>query len=249
MNIARLLTETLENLRRNRAAVMAYMAAVAAMSLVFRIGGFFLGDYSGEDAVPAGVYAVSLVMDLTLASLYAALQAVAFSAMGREIDRPLWKCAGAAEALRRFFLPWFIINLGILALARIQLRAAMLDMPDLVILLELCLMMAYCLAVPIGACIMFYGALEWREMGSILAPIARRFGVVWVVLLINFGQFVVSRAAALSGAPPALEIIPARTLLDAALAMVDCFVFAAIWMVCQIHRNEAPTTDNDDFAC
>ncbi len=247
MNIARLLTETLEELRRNRATAMAYMTAVAAMSLAFRFGGFFLSDYTGDDVIPLWVYTVSLVMDLTLAGLYAALQAIVFSVMGREMDRPLWKCAGPAEALRRFFLPWFIINLGILALARIQLRTAMLDMPDLVMLLEFCLMLAYCFAVPAGACIMFYGALEWREIGSILAPIGRRFALVWVVLLINFGQFVISRAASLSAAPPALEIILARTLLDAALSVVDCFVFAAIWTVCQIHRNEAPTTGNDDF--
>lgn len=245
MNISKLLKESLEALRRNRPAVLAYMAAVGLMSAMFRLAGVFMAGYAAEDAGPAWIYPITILMDLALAALFAALQAVVFSMIGREMDRPLWKCPAPEAALRRFFLTWFIINLAILAVMRMQLRAAVGEMPDLVILLEFVLIFAHCFAVPVGACVMFYGALEWREMGSILTPIARRFLLVCAVLFVVFGQYAVSRAAMLEAPPASLLIVPAHALLDAFLAVLDCFAFAAMWLICQIHRNEAPDTDDD----
>lgn len=238
MNI---LADAWQSLKENYEVLLPFLGLAALINTLSRLAA------SGISAIEEPAWAAALLplgRDLLLASAYSAVYAILLARLGRNIDRPLWKCADDLEALRRFFEPWFILGLSVLLLQRLLGRAYAAEVQDLALFLELAHMAVIIFLIPVGACVMRMGRLDWRHLGDTLAPMFRQFHLTILVLLLGFMQvmlFYVWAQLAVDS-PAYLAPIP----FDLLSAFLDLLAFAAMWRICMIDR-DTPREDEDDF--
>lgn len=246
--MTRLLADAWNDLRRNLAPLAIYLGLVMLVSTAYRGANEIAGSFVPEDGpAPPWLPAYQVIADLFIAAGYAAVQASVFSAMGREIDRPLWKSPGLKDALRRFFMVWFLLNLAMIAVIRMQVSANSAGLAGLVLWLEFLLMLFFVFAVPIGACVMYWGRLNWRELPEALAPIGRMLPLTMAVFMLTFSQFVLHFFLVQLVPKGVIGSIPAMAIADVPFAFLDCFAFAAMWRLCMAHRNADFENDLDMF--
>ncbi len=226
--------------RRNWPAVLLFLAIAVPVSTLFLAGSHFMSSHYDVETQPGPFKAFSFLRDLVLYACVALGQALAFSRIGREMDQPLWKIEGDAEALKRFFPLWFILNL--VSILPIRMAFAIPDAQNspfaVFLLLMTFALLMFC--VPVGACVMFQGHFRWRHVGESLRPLGKQIPLTATVLLFNFTQIFFMQVLVEVFAS-AKWIYP---FLDIASCYCDCLVFAAIWIICIIDRN---TPDEPDF--
>jgi hypothetical protein len=201
-----------------------------------------------KNETPAWAYGYSLCVDVLLAALSSVFQAVYFAQLGKEMDKPLWKCTDNRDALRRFWLPWFIINLIFITVFRLQLRFAQPTSDETILFFEFGILLMYLLAVPVGACIMYWGRLKWSDLGESLAPLGKQFHLVINVLGLNFLQWMLHIAVLLVlPETQSWYLVPILGLINAPFALMECLAFAAMWQICMLHRNSSYEQDYSDM--
>jgi len=232
-------------LLRNPGPVGLYIVVAAGTLGVKGIGDVFVGAHLPEDLERFAVQAYQFGMDLFLALGYTAASVIAFSRLGRAIDRPLWKVADDREAFRRFFVLWLILNLGALTIQRLFGRAVVASSSGWADALLLLMCLTSILVVPAGACLMFAGHPRWRTALQDLAPLASQWPKTMGVLFINYVAFTGALAFVLwLGAKPALhDALWLRLPVDAGFLVVDCYAFAATWLICVLHRRAMEERD------
>ncbi len=240
-------SDSYKNLRENAAYATGYVACSAVVAAVVRIANAVVMALVDKEAPPAWIPVFRLVSLLWLAIGASLCAAAFFSLIGRRIDRPLWKCLGWRDGIRRFFLPWFILNLCQMMVIDLMVKlgeAGMQSALQSVIMLSLALQ-AFCL--PLGACIMYWGRLDWGQIPSVLEPIYGQFLLVIPVLFIGLGQWFLGHLR--------IEIIPTDTgldilwlgLYDVVLDFATCFAFVMMWRVCMIHRDRSMEGGGNPF--
>jgi hypothetical protein len=238
------------SVNRNLGAAALYIGVVIAAHMAFLAGGIALGykpPAEGE-VVPFHIQAYHLVGQILLAGIVAAAQAVAFSRMGKEIDRPLWRVANDRDALRRFFQLWLTLNLLMVVLEQLATLAGGNGWGPLLQLILLLYMLFFVLLVPVGACIMFSGAVVRKELVRNLAPLGEQ--LPRTLLLILFGVIQFGFLLWLGGYRHAHRddtgtFMAVAAIVGVAAAYVDCLVFAGAWHMCIEHRNADQDVDFD----
>jgi hypothetical protein len=229
-----------------------YVGVHVAAILALRTFEHLMGSSLPDDAVPSWYPMYNLAKQFGLSALIALLQALIFSRMGRAIDRPLWKCAGHADAARRFFMPWFLLNLIGTVLQQLQINAQGLDDAGAALFTEFLFMVFYVGAVPIGAAVMYFGGLEWARLGDALAPIGRQLRHVVPVFVLMAASYVLHflLVALLMGVLGQTGVDGAVVLPALAIgvpAFVECLAFAVMWRVLMLDRDTAMYEDPYDF--
>ena len=185
---------------------------------------------------------ISMLATVLNASATAALQAIFFARLGTRIDRPLWRCTGPGDALKRFFMPWFILNLGMLALMQLTMR---FNTSQAAMLFFMFFMVGFIVMVPLGTCIMYHGRLHWPEVPIALQPIAKQFSPSMAVMAISFLEFML--LLVFFEMVLKYEILQTSStlsaLVNAPFALIECFVVAAMFRVCMIHRDSLSDED------
>lgn len=205
--------------------------------------------------LPGWVPVYQMGSQFAFAAVVSALQAVVFARMGKTIDRPLWKCRDDREALRRFFMLWFIFNLGILVIAHLHSNAIENNADEIAILLEIldfCVAIAY---LPVGICIMHWGGMEWPSLGLALRPMLRQITLsftVMTLLVFQYAFFIISSKSIVYafgvGPLPILPAVVLVPLLVLPMAFLEFLAFCAMWRVCMIYRQSGDDAGNDfDF--
>ncbi|HPO16987.1 MAG TPA: hypothetical protein PLI09_26350 [Candidatus Hydrogenedentes bacterium] len=202
-----------------------------------------------KNQIPSWAVGYSIAVDILLAALSSVFQAVFFSQLGREIDKPLWKCRNDRDALRRFFLPWFILNLVFITMFRLQARFAQPASNETFFVFEFGILLMYLLAVPVGACIMYWGRLDWAEFPESLSPMSRQFHLLINVLGLNFLQWILHAAVGFALYDNTLGwwLAPTLAIINAPFALMECLAFAAMWQICMIHRTSSYEQDYSDL--
>lgn len=244
----RILLDSIRALRENSSAAAVYVLLCVGTSALKRTGDLLIGSEDIFTVGPVVLRSYQFTMDLLIALGYTMACVLAFSRIGRAIDRPLWKIATDREALRRFFVLWLLIDLALVTTSRLLQRAvegASSSEPALFLFLLLVAMSL--LAVPVGACVMFSGRFQWRDVPANLAPLVHRLSLTFSVMAVNFLAVVfafdtVPRLAVIW--PELSKALWFRSLVDVPLAVVDCYVFAATWLICMLHRNESAQQDD-----
>jgi hypothetical protein len=237
------------SVQRNLPAALVYAAVSTLLNLVLFLGLIAVGgDADAQDAQRFSVQVYDLVGNLVMAAALAALQTVVFARLGREIDRPLWRSPNAADAMRRFFQLWLILNLIAVAIGQLLQLAGRQEAEAAIVLLVFFYMLVLLFTVPVGACIMFSGAFEWREIGSSLAPLVHQAPRTLILLLLNLFQvallFELVKLRAIRADEPAV-FWTVFMLAPVAMAYIDCVVFAGTWHICIEHRNADQDVDFD----
>lgn len=189
--------------------------------------------------------ALTLLLDLVLAAAIAALQSTVFAMLGAQLDRPLWKYNGHADALKRFFTIWFVVNLIYLAIRRLQGYMSAQGLDHGVIALEIPRLFWICCAVPVAVCIMYGGKPVMNEIPDRLSPLFRFFPRILVPFGLGFLQYMLLELWVLN-VPRAFREIPATSaLINVPLVLLECLVFAVMWHLCMEHRDTAIDQDDD----
>lgn len=249
----RLVAEAWEDLKRNRGAVLLYLgvhfllvfilqsAELAATKAVLfqRILEEAMSLGRAAAHLPSWYAPYHLSRQLVVAGAIGLLQAVVFARLGKEIDRPLWKCGSDREALRRFFVVWFLLNLLQVTLRQLIISARRADFQDAEALFSLVFSLTWVLYLPIGVCIMYWGRLDWRHLGEALAPIVEQFRLTLLVFLLMLFQLVFDTVSAevMRGG----HGVMGPCVLVVVLTWIECLAFAAMWRICMVHRDTTLT--------
>lgn len=243
-----IIAEAEKALVRNWRLVAFYLACSVVLVMAYVSVDNVLSQVVPDEMVPKPVWyvVVTLLMDLAMAGIIAALQAVVFAAMGAEIDRPLWKSGGHRDALIRFAALWFIISLIYLAMVRLQgsLYDQGLESSSAMLLLPRILWSsAY---IPIGVCIMHGGKLVWEEIPDRLAPIIHHFPRAAVAFGLGFLQFLVWDIIIASIPEAYHKSALVLGMANIPLLLLECLGFAVMWHACMANR-DTPVDRDDDF--
>lgn len=235
-----------EALKTDHVAVASYVILGTAMGLAHYLAIRMLA-LDPEVTLPSWYYPYKLTTDLVLTVCFAGLQSVCFAFLGRSIDRPLWKCSSAMEALQRFFPTWFLLNLVTALIVHLQLVALNRNNGDVFDALGLVLMVYFIVHLPIGVALMHASRFREWTFAEALAPLGRRFGQTLIVLLVMLIQFtlhlVVSRVP---------DVALPRDIINHAsftflFSWLDLLAFAATWRLCMDDRDAGAQEDNDPF--
>lgn len=236
-----LLRATWTELGRNRTAVLSYCVARGALVALYAVLALTL-EPEEETAAPAWLPAAALSLELLVYAGMAALTAAFFTLIGKELGKPLWKVESAGEGVRRFFMPWYLLLLITLLVARLAaLGAGTAGESAAMSMLFLGVPFLSALIVPVGAGVMFQMHFDWRELGEALAPLIRQSGsIVMLVLIGSLAYFFLTAGTLFT--PP--QQIAAHATLDALWAAMDCLLFVGTWLACQ-HDRDNPDADYD----
>lgn len=236
-------------LMRNWRTTLFYLVASSLVLTTYSLILASLETQVTPDMTPKPFWylATTLSLDLVNVALISGLQAVCFALIGREMDRPLWKCAGGGEALRRFFSYWFIFNLLYITSARLVASAPESIQADVDLAMLFFRFALTVVGVPIGACIMYGGGLNWKEMPGQLAPLFQLFPMSFVALSLGFLQFFIIAATVISMPGEVLKSPWLWSVVNVPLILLETLAFAVMWLVCMHFRDIAPELHDDDF--
>jgi hypothetical protein len=234
----RLFTAAWNDLGEHRNLAAVYVGVHVLMVCLSRGALAVVAPYVPEAHPPLWLPVFDMSRQLALAVAASVLQAVVFARLGKSLDRPLWKCRDDGEAVRRFFLLWFILNLGLGALEQLHANAIGWDIAELAMLLEILIFLAAVVLLPFGACVMYSGRLEWAALPEALRPMGRQLPLtlrVMSLLMLQYALTLLLQIALYNHVKDRSAIlIPALTIAPA--AFLECLAFCAMWRVCMIHR-------------
>jgi len=231
----RILGDAVEAVQRNLYALALYLAVTVGFSIAGQVANYLAGG-PPESPYASGLWTAYLFgLDAVFLIAIGVAQAVVFSRLGKDIDRPLWKIGGDGEAAKRYFVLWLALNAVATALDRVALWShTVLGNDALTATLALFHAVVIVIHIPIGAAIMFLGPFEWRKLPECLRPLWRQFPQTLVVVLFNgvwFALFIflLAQTESQPWLRPALQVV---------FAYVDFVVFAAAWFICMLDRQE-----------
>ena len=246
LNATKLINAVGADMRECQSAVVRYVAACLLAMLPYRLTMYSLNAWERAETYPVLSSTIRLGMAIYLAVAASAVMAVFFAELGVRVDRPIWKCAGPREALRRFFIPWLIINLATITLVDIQARLLVAEKRDAGAAIEMLILIVHLGAVPIGACIMHWGALVWSDIGSALKPMARRMPLALLPCAIAFLQYALMNLRALFLIEYDVTTFMTLLITDIPLLLMDLVIFIMTWRLCMHYRN-MPDEEVDPF--
>lgn len=242
-----LLKDATDAIQRN----LGLLAAYTGVTLV--AGGLLMAwrialDFEWVPLETPWRQAATLAIGMVVIVPYAAAQAVLLSRFGQDIDRPLWKVSGNRDALTRFFGLWYTLSL-IPLVTRVGADYVGAVWAEAAMGVLLTLLLAYFLLgiflVPVGAAIMFFGRAEWRLVPEALAPLGRQFPGTLILLMPGIVQFILFECIQDPERNLPLALVSAAAVY-VIVSYLDCFAFAATWVLCIVDR-ETPEEQDFDF--
>lgn len=234
-------------LRLNLGWVAIYVMTHVALILVLRFVTVNLPDVK---PVPSWIPLVRLVLQLGIVTGVSLMQALIFMRFGREIDKPLWKCENDREAIKRFFMVWFILNLVFNLVNQVEVKAWSTEQMELGAFFSLLMNIGAIVYIPIGASIMHWGRLEWKEMGVSLRPLWRHIELLFPVLMLGYLGYILQGVGL--GVMQGMGVDLKTTIAAPALVMVlptliELLAFTVMWQACMANRNNPPDDNDFDF--
>jgi len=232
-----MIAEAWRDLKRNPVPVYVYVLSMMVAGGLFSAIDQGVSTLFDADKPPAWVGLYGAAMQVAFAALAATFQAGVFAFLGRELDKPLWKCEDTREAVRRFFMPWFTINLIAYAILMGEVRAAEAESEGLFLLSELGLMVVYMLAIPVGACVMFYGRFRWSEVPAALTPLAAQARLTIGIALVGMLGYLCHAFYLECLVRGYWTPILGPALIQMPFTAIELVQFAAAWELCRLNRD------------
>ncbi len=232
----------LQALQRNYGPLLFYIGVgVAVYSARLALDMLVIAPRS-EDLAENVIRIYSFAIDVVAVAIVAMAQTIAFSRIGREIDRPNWRVENDTDAIRLFYTLWLLLGLLNVSVVRfLDIFLSGTDEAAVQFTLAMMWLTGAVLLVPFGAAVMFYGRVGRQEIGEAVSTMLRQFPHTLLIAIIGIfaGMFLISLQ-------PDLPLW-ARPALAIADGYVDCLLFASMWLVCIYHRDEYEHPDDDDF--
>lgn len=233
-----MVSEAFAAVQRNYRALILYLVATIGITSITLAIDTLIIDPRRDTLDVVYLRTFDFSADIVTAVVFALAQAIVFSKMGAEIDRPLWKISGVSESIRKFFSLWFILMLVNIALARFTERADESGYPAVAYVLSSCWLVWLVIVVPLGSAIMFYGRPGLKEIRMAQETFARQFPRTLVVFLMALVIIVLFQALLSYDFPKWTR--PFLGMID---GYGDCLLFSCTWILCMLHRDD----DGDDI--
>ncbi|HOK09147.1 MAG TPA: hypothetical protein PLT82_07265 [Candidatus Hydrogenedens sp.] len=215
---------------------VTYVALHSLLFLFYELFSLYLG-LSGEGFPDSLILSViDIIKEIILCAILAIIQSIIFSRLGVLLDFPVWRCKSDLEALRRFFLLWFGVNIALITITRVSVVLVDYGYSNLADLFSVLGIIANIIYLPLSICWMYSGEKlsEDDPMTRPFRAITRQFGEtvgMWVIIAMSLftSLFVLS-----------LPVFEEQTILTALLktviiiplAAVDIIVFCWTWLLC-----------------
>lgn len=230
-------------LQRNRGAFLLYFAITATFH------GALLTVHLQIIEPRAQSFSAIVLMLIRLGSIvgvtaaYALAQCIAFSRIGRDIDRPLWKVAGDTEAIRKFYNLWFILMLvNVLVFQICDQVAATASNDSTSLMLLLLWLTTVSVLIPLGAAVMFQGRAGREEIGRAFETLTRQLPRTLLIVLLAY--VITSVVLAIQSLVLPMWCLPIEWLID---SYGDCLIFSCTWVLCMYNRDEESEDTDLDF--
>ncbi len=239
--------ESLGDIWRHRGPVFQYLVLSMTALVLYRLLNCGLEVFNLSKTALTVASMAHLMLALYLAVTVSFFRTFCFSNLGAVVARPMWKYKGCRDALNRFYVSWLIIALFLVTLTDIQTRLVQREQNDLTVMIGLVLLAGHVAAVPLGAVIMYWGALNWRELTLTIAPLIR---FAWLTLLplglglIQYAMIAMRPQFLDEGAPGDLVFY---TLTDIPIVLLDILIFLAIWHIGMLDQTTPRNADEDSF--
>jgi len=242
--VVTLFTEAVNDLWRHVARVAQYVLATTMILALYRVCYAALEGLDASGNAYAAAPAARLLLSIGLAASLSAVQALVFAPLGAAIARPLWKYRDWRDALRRFFLPWLIINLLLITIMDIRTHLVAAGETDAASLLEVLWLGAQMSAIPVGTAVMYWGALKWREFPEAMAPLFRFFQITLIPLGLALLQYLLVgvRATLLDGEDARHLVL--CVLTDMPLVLMEALMFTVAWRICMLNQTSPRDTED-----
>ena len=236
-----ILRAAFQALQRNYGPLLFYIGvAFAIYSVRLSLDALVIAPKSEEIAENI-LRLYSIAIDIAAVAVVAMAQTIAFSRIGREVDKPMWRVVDDVEAVRLFYKLWLL--LGLINIAGPRFMDAVVRTEDVAVLLTLRIMWltGAVMLILFGSAVMFYGRVGREEVGEAFSTIGRQFPKILLIVIVGifFGLFLIELQPELP-----LWAWPALAIAD---AYIDCLFFASMWLVCIYHRDEYDHPDDEDF--
>lgn len=193
-------------------------------------------------AMPSAVEnTIRLARDLAIVVIAALVMPIAFAMIGRDLARPLWKVGVPGEALRRFFVLWFLLNLLVVTVSQITGRLMEADSPAAGLMIGLTIIL-YATYIMVGAAVMYHGRFGTEDFSKAMTPLVREFSQTGLLLLVALFTVLVALFTEIEVENLSwLYHAPISAVLSAVL---ECVVFSGAWIICMTSQ-ETPDDDLD----
>ncbi len=237
-----MVSEAFASVQRNYRALILYLVATIGITSLTLAFDTLIIDPRRDTLDVVYLRTYDFLADIVTAVVYALTQAIVFSMMGAEIDRPLWKVSGVRESVRKFFSLWLILMLVNIALGRFTERADESGYPAVAYVLSSCWLVWLVIVVPLGSAIMFYGRAGLQEIRLAQNTFARQFPRTLVVFFIALAIIVLFQTVLSYDLPKWTR--PFLGMID---GYGDCLLFSCTWILCMLHRDEDGEDIDFDF--
>lgn len=238
-----ILAQAVSVVQGNLKAFAIYIAITVTGGSLLTTASYLTGGPAEPGTVTGASFAALLALEVVVAVLFSLAQCIAFARFAREMDYPIWRIGSDRDAVRLFFKPWIALNLlYLIPLVSASWAYEVLGNEDMAGSFSLLGLFATVVYIPIGACIMFFGAVERPSTAECLAPLTRQFPKTLVVLLLSAA--VVFMCQLMFGLTRSQEWL--HPLIFIIFGYFDCVIFTAVFLVCMLDR-QAPEDIDSDF--
>ena len=236
-----ILVDAPQAVQRTVLALGIYLVLIVPVDTLVVFGGDLLGKPPANPPFFSKFVAYEIIGRLLVVIVTSAAQAIVFSRMAREIDKPLWRSLGDMEALRHYFPLWAGLNLAIFSLFTLASLVSSSSESPAQVLFMLGFLMAT-ITTPIGAAVMFRGKVTLESFQEAFMVFPRQLTKSLAILLVSFWMvFLCFYLGDITSQQKALY-----PFIDVISVYFDCILCAATFHVCRIDR-ENPEDTTFDF--
>lgn len=243
---------------RNWRSVLFYVVACVVIVAIYRVAsnemdralaGIALPTAAQLEAIhpkPGWYIGGKLFADIAIACLVAAFQAAAYARLGRDIDKPLWKCQDDRDAIMRFSVIWVMFNLLNFALFQLQSTLSAQDLESASVIVGFVALLWNLLYVPTGVCLMHHGGLKNLNLGEALMPMLHFLPRTLLLMGLGFLQLVLFDLLVFSVSESMRGLPWVIGAFNVPIIYLECLGVAIMWMTCSEYRVIAATQEDDD---
>ena len=208
------LLEGVNAVQRNLSALMIYIifaviTGIAVQVVNWRLGIEFASELDKETL---------LIYKSTLYPLYAITYALAQTMAWTRIGSEMANSQSLFEKKWQIFLVCLMINLAL----------------NLATENTMTFFVGYVISIPVCACIMFAERFRWNTIVEDLAPLSNQFPGILVIFIFNCMLFFLWLILLMQVKSNKLL----HPIIDMIFAYFECVVFAAVWHICMINKQE-----------
>ena len=244
ISISDLLRLAVRGVQQSVSAVFIYWAVTLPVATLIAASLWWWRSDAPVDVIDSNTLLFAFITNIVKVSASAVAASLAFSNIGREIDKPIWKGPRGIDAIRRFGPIWFVLYMIPLLVHLLFLVIAMWSGETGYAAQGMLFFLILAgFIIPVGACFVFTGGFVRSEIAELLKPLGRNLSATLLLILFSIFAFGFLSFLQTPKGPLSIPFYVAITAID---GYVECLIFAAFWELCRFDRDH-PASEDDGW--